>query len=399
VRHRLTEGGAVSRRILYVQYTNPAGYPPLEHSSRILADGDWQVLFLGTGAFGADRLRFPPHPRIAVRQMPFCPAGPWQKLHYLGFILWLLTTALRWRPDWVYASDPLSCPAAVLLSYLIGVQILYHEHDSPGAAQSWFSRLLYCARRRLAHRAHLCVLPNGERAARFARDTGRSAGIACVWNCPTRDEVSATPRPGHRDGLAIVYHGSIVPTRLPETVALALAQLPPSVELRVFGYETVGHAGYAERLAKLVPDRGAAGRIELIGAIPYRRDLLERIRQSHVGLALLPTAPSDANEQHMVGASNKPFDYLASGLAVLVPDTPEWRRTYVEPGYGLACDPGDPGSIAAALCWFLVHPKETRAMGERGRQRILAEWNYEAQFAPVLKVLKAAVRCSSFRVE
>jgi len=30
------------KRILYIQYTNPAGYPPLEHSSRILA-GDEAV--------------------------------------------------------------------------------------------------------------------------------------------------------------------------------------------------------------------------------------------------------------------------------------------------------------------------------------------------------------------
>jgi MFS family permease len=33
-------------RVLYIQYTNPAGYPPLQHSSRILASAGWQVLFL-----------------------------------------------------------------------------------------------------------------------------------------------------------------------------------------------------------------------------------------------------------------------------------------------------------------------------------------------------------------
>ena len=63
------------RRILYIQYTNPAGYPPLEHSSRLLANAGCEVLFLGTGALGAEALRFPPHPRIMVKQMPFCPAG------------------------------------------------------------------------------------------------------------------------------------------------------------------------------------------------------------------------------------------------------------------------------------------------------------------------------------
>src|SRR5437773_1379504 len=70
-------------RVAYVQYTNPAAYPPLEHSSRILVGEGWQILFLGIGALGADALRFPPHERIEVRQMRFSPAGCWQKLHCL----------------------------------------------------------------------------------------------------------------------------------------------------------------------------------------------------------------------------------------------------------------------------------------------------------------------------
>ena len=73
------------RKILYIQYTNPAAYPSLEHSSRVLARDGWEVLFLGTGALGADALRFPPHDRIRVRQMPFCPAGWRQKLHCVWF--------------------------------------------------------------------------------------------------------------------------------------------------------------------------------------------------------------------------------------------------------------------------------------------------------------------------
>jgi hypothetical protein len=31
------------KRVLYLQYTNPAGYPPLEHSSGILADSGWDA--------------------------------------------------------------------------------------------------------------------------------------------------------------------------------------------------------------------------------------------------------------------------------------------------------------------------------------------------------------------
>ena len=89
----------------------------------------------------------------------------------------------------------------------------------------------------------------------------------------------------------------------------------------------------------------------------------------------------------MTGASNKPFDYMAAGLALLVSDRPDWRDMFVGPGYARACDPTDPASIAAALTWFLDHPAERRAMGARGRAKIAAEWNYDTAFAPVMSAL------------
>jgi hypothetical protein len=46
----------------------------------------------------------------------------------------------------------------------------------------------------------------------------------------------------------------------------------------------------------------------------------------------------DLNEQAMAGASNKPFDYLACGVPLLVSDLLDWRMMFVKPGYGLACN-------------------------------------------------------------
>ena len=62
---------SIRRSIVYVQYTNPGGYPPLEHSSRLLADDGWEVTFLGTGSFGGNELKFPPHPKIHVKLWKF----------------------------------------------------------------------------------------------------------------------------------------------------------------------------------------------------------------------------------------------------------------------------------------------------------------------------------------
>ena len=84
---------------------------------------------------------------------------------------------------------------------------------------------------------------------------------------------------------------------------------------------------------------------------------------------------------------NKHFDYFACGLPLLVSDLPDWRALYVESNLALPVDPEDPASIAGALRWLLERPGELRTMGERGRQRILAEWNYEKQFLPVFQCL------------
>jgi glycosyltransferase involved in cell wall biosynthesis len=102
---------------------------------------------------------------------------------------------------------------------------------------------------------------------------------------------------------------------------------------------------------------------------------------------MVPCRSSDRNMEHMTGASNKPFDYMAAGLALLVSDRPDWRAMFVAPGYGRACDPADPDSILKALTWFLDHPTERAAMGALGRAKIAADWNYDTAFAPVLGLL------------
>jgi glycosyltransferase involved in cell wall biosynthesis len=195
----------------------------------------------------------------------------------------------------------------------------------------------------------------------------------------------------------MLYHGSIVPARLPTTVLTALTMLPKGVHLRVVGYETIGHKGYILQLQELATQLGIADRVEFLGAVPEREELLALCRQCDVGLSLMPKQSLDNNEQAMTGASNKPFDYLACGLALLVSDLPDWRALFVDGGYALVVDPTDAATIATAVRWLLEHPVELRAMGERGRQRILREWNYEKQFAPVLPRLtekSSHARCS-----
>src|SRR5262249_48142381 len=271
--------------------------------------------------------------------------------------------AVRLRPDIVYASDLLGAGPGLLAARLAGARLIYHEHDSPqpGMLHPILGRLRAAAIRS----ARLIVFPNDERA-RVAQSELRFCDdrLHIVWNVPRRAELASAAAPAESP-LVVYYHGSITPERLPETVAVAVRRMADRVRLRIAGYEPLGVRGYVRHLVG--SDAGAAedNPIEYIGMVPSRTDLFTQAARAHVGLALMPRQSNDLNMRHMTGASNKPFDYMAAGLALLVSNMPDWTKMFVQPGFGLACNPADTDSLSAALRWFIDHPEARRAMAAR----------------------------------
>lgn len=381
------------RRVVYVQFTNPAGYPPLEHSSRILASDGFDVVFLGTGSLGTQSLEFVPSPRIRTRLLKYRPPGVLQKVQYAYFCLWVSVWVLRLRPTVIYASDVMACPAAWLAATLSDARLVYHEHDAPPEApEGRFGLLLLAARRWCARHAAVCVVPSAGRAVDFLRTTRMSRPVDVVWNTPSLDEVTPLERRTPPAGIRLLYHGSIVPDRVPQTVVNALSLLPGDVTLSLAGYETAGSQGYVERLLRLAGELGIGARVVSLGTVPTRRALLEQCARHDAGLSLVPMQGTDVNLLTMAGASNKPFDYLSAGLPVLVSNLPDWREMFVATGYGLSCDPGDPRSIADAILRWYSDPKVMRQMGALGHERITTDWNYERQFQRVRSVCNGVGR-------
>jgi glycosyltransferase involved in cell wall biosynthesis len=381
-----------ARTVVYVQYTDPAVYPPVQHSASILAENGWQVIVLGIAVPDVARLEFPEHPRIQVHLAKPSPTNGWrQKIHYLRFNAWAFGQVLRRRAGWVYASDVLTAPLGWAASCVPGVRVVYHEHDSPGRGpHSSFMRRLLGFRRALLKRAAVVVAPNDERGRAIAESAGQAIPLVCVWNCPRRHEAASAIQRAPTRETWVVYQGSIVPARVPRTVIEALALAGGCVKLRVIGYETAGHIGYIQELRDLAASLGVQSAIEFIPTVP-RNELLQWTDRSQIGLSLMPLQTDQINERWMRGASNKSFEYLARGVPVLVSALPEWKATFVDTGFGLACRPDDPQSIAEALRWFHDHSDEARQMGDRGRERILNDWNYEQQFAAVLERMTVSV--------
>lgn len=377
-------------RILYLQYQDPAAYPPLEHSSRILAERGWEVVFVGASVTRDASLKLDPHPRVVVKSIGVVPAKL-QGLRYLYFTFYSLCWILFWRPKWIYGSDPIVLPALYVLAKLTAARILYHEHDSPTGreAGSPFRRLVLRCRNLVGQSASVCVLPQSQRLLEFLQATQRTKPTLCVWNCPRRSEGRANLAPS--DGtLVLYYHGSINAARLPPELVLAIASFRGAVRLIVAGYEVQGSIGHIDTLRCLAAANGLADAVQYVGAIPLRSDLLLYAAQAHVGLSLMPLISDSINTRNMVGASNKAFDCMGCGLPLLVSDLPEWVDAFVVPGFARACDPGSVESIRSALAWYLENPQMRAEMGDRCREKIRASWNYESMFESVLAELSAS---------
>ena len=141
--------------------------------------------------------------------------------------------------------------------------------------------------------------------------------------------------------LILHYHGSIVRDRLPPSIIVAATRFKYAIRIRITGYETAGSLGYVRELMSLAAMQGAPEIVEACTALS-RSELLRVATAAHVGWCALPTLSGDFNLHHILGASNKVFDYMACGLPLLVSNSPDWISTFVEPGYGIACDADNP---------------------------------------------------------
>jgi glycosyltransferase involved in cell wall biosynthesis len=372
-------------RALFLQCTNAGQYPPIINASKLLADDGWAVTILSSpNAANAD-ISIGSHRGIVEIAAPARSRNAVRAVDYLVYVAMALAVALRIRPTLIYASDPLAALPTMLAARISGARIIYHEHDSP--ARGGLSSAIARWRAALAKRAMLVILPNGERGRIVQEAIGfPHERLRIVWNVPRRTDLPSLG-PKSDAPLVIYYHGSITPERLPEAVVQAVRQFTGKVVLKIAGYEAPSAVGYVRELIEL--GGGARGRqlVEWLGQIPLREDLLRVAAQAHVGLALMPVQSVDPNMRHMTGASNKAFDYLAAGLALLVSDLEDWREMFVAPGFARTCDPNSPGSIADALNWFLDHPDQLRAMGANGRAKIEADWNYDTAFEPIMRAL------------
>ncbi len=76
---------------------------------------------------------------------------------------------------------------------------------------------------------------------------------------------------------------------------------------------------------------------------------------------------------HMLGLSNKLYNYMACGLAVLGMKGSETEKIILEHECGITVDTSRPKEIAKGILWLIDHPEERREMARNGRKAIEQE--------------------------
>jgi glycosyltransferase involved in cell wall biosynthesis len=155
--------------------------------------------------------------------------------------------------------------------------------------------------------------------------------------------------------------------------AWALCRTPSSVSLLGDVSES-----FRERLIRLVPgERRSSLRFH---PLTSPENLPTLIAEHDVGLALEPALP----ESRYLTTTNKIFQYLNAGLAILATATAGQREVLAEaPEAGLLVELGKPDDLAATLDSIIGDPVRLRAMGNASRQAAVRRFSWE-HFEPLL---------------
>ncbi len=72
---------------------------------------------------------------------------------------------------------------------------------------------------------------------------------------------------------------------------------------------------------------------------------------------------------------NKPFEYMACSLPVIMSDFEFWREVFDD--CAVFCDSENPADIAEKINAILSNPGKSKELANRGRERVLGEYNWE----------------------
>lgn len=297
--------------------------------------------------------------------------------------------AIGQRADLYHFHDPELIPMGLMLK-LFGKKVIYDVHEDYGKAILSYYYLPFFARKTIARLTNAAermssiffnaiISATEDISLNFRNHRTRLV----LRNYPILSLFSRTngsvPRgeSGEKEGnhvFHVIYAGILSPERGLTQAVQSMGLLDESRKVRLVLCGAFSPESYEEEIRSL---KGFA-KVDYYGFVDFLT-VPSFLRKSDVGIVNLLPFPNYINSM-----PNKLFEYMATGLPVVVSHFPLWKEIVGENHCGLSVDPLQPRALAEAIEWLMDHPAEARQMGENGRRAVLEKYNWELESRKLL---------------
>lgn len=318
---------------------------------------------------------------VRIRSIPR-PGNRIERMMFTAFRV--LRAALRERGALYHFHDPELIPVGLILK-LLGKRVVYDVHeDLPRQILSKFwipfplrklTSLIASMVEWMAARIFDAIVTVTPHIAQ--RFPPRKTII--VRNYPIAGEfVESHSPPITERPFRIAYVGSIAEIRGIREMVTAVEKLPESLHPKLI----LGGRFESDALLREIQSYRGWERVDYRGW-QNREQVAQILGSAWVGLVVLHPVIN-----YLTALPVKMFEYMAAGLPVIASDFPVYREIVAGANCGLLVDPANPDAIADAILWLSQHPTEAQEMGQRGREAVLRQYNWDAEKEALLEVYR-----------
>jgi len=378
------------RKAVFLLQTDPYLPNPVLRALReaeALKRAGWDVAFVswikGTLPSNAPSEAYPTR-RVNVPVPPLGTSFVRRALAYNRAMKRMFRACVDEKPDLIIAHDFEVLRAGAMAKRWTRKPLFYDSHEDWPALiaenSAHEARIAKAEERRLCRRvAHVITVsePIADKFRRMKKDT------TVLYNARPESEIHLADREASRrsfgygvDDFVVGFAGALASGRGLEILLGTLPMLPPSTKALIVG----GPDEEARRLRALAQAEGLQDRVRVDGYRAFR-ELAPYYAAMDVGVILLDRRPN-----HERALPNKLFDYMAHGVAVIVPDYPAMAPIVRDGPCGWTISEVRPELVKAAIL-EACSSGEAGARGARGRERYLRSFAWDKQAAKFLSIV------------
>lgn len=356
-------------RVCMLAPSHPAWDPRVvQREARSLAKMGHRVSVV---AMHDGRRPFPPE--LELLPLPSRRLNRWKR----ALLIWrVYRMALRWRADVYHVHEVESLVAGVLLKWRTGAKLVFDAHEcfqftAARFLSGWKARLVTrvttCFLHFLARRADHVIVVSFTNELFYREDCGCTR-MDIIYNSPPLEMFPFEHKPPEA-AWTLTHDGFLGRSRGQQQILHALAIVRKETPIR---FLVVGELQEADReeFDRSVAELGLQDIVEVTGWIPFEQ-VGPALNRGSIGLIAMQPTPNNYKS-----LSNKLFNYMATGQAVIGPSGSDTEEVIRRANCGLAADMTKPESLADALLSLLRHPHRTRDLGLNGRRAIEAEFGW-----------------------